>query len=112
MLKREECAECGVKISSADIRDGLAREHEGKIYCRKCILDLGLLVKRASETESFLDGVKGVLGELELSRQETVQVERKTRKQVAVLIENIIQKLEDHPSWGREDILRYIRSLM
>jgi hypothetical protein len=111
-MKRNICSECGSKISSYDIKDGLARQIKDKIYCRTCLLDLGLLSERRSDTESFITEVRSVLGEVELSPQETVLVERKTRVQVVNLIEDIIKTVNDHPSWGREEILRYIRSLL
>lgn len=112
MLKKESCAECGDRIGSGDIRDGIAREIKGQLYCRKCILDLGLIVRRGGETEAFLDGVKGVLGDVELTPQETVQVERKARRQAAVMLESILDTIDDHPSWDRADIIQHIKGLI
>jgi len=110
MRERKACAACGAKISTMDMEDGIAREVDGKYYCRKCLLDLGLLCRRRSETESFISEVKNVLGEVELTPQETVLVERKTRIQVTNFLEELLDAIEKHPSWGREEIISYVKS--
>ena len=89
MFERETCGECGTKISTVDLKDGIARQVEGQHYCRTCLLDLGLLTRRKGDTESFISEIKNVLGEVELTQQETVLVERKTRVQVNNFLENI-----------------------
>lgn len=112
MLKRETCSECGAKISKIDLKDGIARQVEGKFYCRTCLLDLGLLTRRKGDTESFISEIKNVLGEVELTKQETVQVERKARVQVTNFLENILNVIETHPSWNRDDIIAHLKRMM
>jgi hypothetical protein len=112
MLKRETCSECGSKISTVDIKDGIARKVEGKFYCRTCLLDLGLLTRRKGDTEAFITGIKDVLGKVEMTHQETLLVERKTRVQVNNFLETILSTIEAHPSWTRGDITEYIKKLL
>ena len=112
MFEREICSECGAKISTVDLKDGIARKVEGRFYCRTCLLDLGLLTRRKGDTESFISGIKDVLGDVELTQQETVQVERKTRVQVNNFLEDILSEIDSHPSWDRNDIIAYLRKLL
>ena len=112
MFEREVCSECGAKISSVDLKDGIARQVEGRFYCRTCLLDLGLLTRRKGDTESFISEIKNVLGDVELTQQETVQVERKTRVQVNNFLETILSTINSHPSWDRDDITAYLRKLL
>ncbi len=112
MLERKECAECGDKISSGDLRDGIARQVKDQYYCRKCTLDLGLLSRRGSDTDAFINGVHNVLGDVEITAKETLQVERKARKQVALFLERVLAHVRAHPSWAREDIIAYLENLL
>ncbi|MFH1707642.1 MAG: hypothetical protein ABIF71_06975 [Planctomycetota bacterium] len=111
MFDRRTCAHCNEKVSSADLRDGLAREVKGALYCRKCVLDLGLLARRGVETDRFFSNVREVLGDVNLSPQETLLVERKTRRQVAVIMEQALKDIEAHPSWERADITAHLKRL-
>lgn len=111
LFKREVCSRCAKKISSSDINDGIARKINGKFYCRKCILDLGLLQQRGSETDDFIEGINKAFGNGALTPQETILVERKTRQQVALALEKIIKDIEAHPSWEREDVMKYLNGI-
>ena len=110
MFERRDCAHCGTKVSAADLRDGIAREVKGQLYCRKCVLDLGLLARRGGETDRFLNNMREVLGEVDMSPQETLLVERKTKRQVARLLEDALKEIQAHPSWERADIVAFLGS--
>ena len=112
MLERKDCGACGGAIGASEIRDGLARTIDGVLYCRPCAEERTPVPRSRKETESFLNNIKDVLGGLKLTPEETLQVDRKTRVQVTNLMENMLGEVKSHPSWGREDIVRYLRGVV